>query len=66
MNENGSEGVSFMDRSSFSLIYANRGVRVGGRDVTADKFWLGHKDRREYLKGVVFKPGQDVREGEYN
>jgi hypothetical protein len=59
-------GVSFMDKSSFSLAFANRQVSSGGRDVTADKFWLAHKDRREYLRGVVFRPGRDVREGEYN
>jgi len=60
------DGVSFLDRQSFGLLYGNRSVRVGGRDVTADKFWIAHKDRREYLKGVVFKPGQEVQGGEYN
>ena len=62
--------VDILDRRSFSLLCANREVDLGGgKRVTADKFWLGHRDRREYLGGVVFKPewrgGEEV-EGEYN
>lgn len=60
------DGVSFLDKSGFGLLFSNRMVSHRGRDVTADKFWLAHRDRREYLRGVVFKPGQDAREGEYN
>ena len=55
-----------MDKTSFGLVFSNRLVSHGGRDITADKFWLAHRDRREYLRGVVFKPGKDAREGEYN
>lgn len=62
----GDSGVEFLDQRSFGLMWANRPVLVGGREVTADKFWLSHKDRREYLRGVVFKPGREVEAGEYN
>lgn len=62
----GSDAVEFLDQTSFGLLYANRLTVKGGREVTADKFWLQHKDRREYLGGVVFKPGKDAAEGEYN
>ena len=60
--------VEFMDKSSFNLLWANRMVGHRGRDVTADRFWLAHKDRREYLGGVVFKPGKKCapNSGEYN
>ena len=58
--------VSFMDQTSFKLLWANTLVGHRGREVTADRFWLGHRDRREYLRGVVFNPGKDVRDGEYN
>lgn len=61
-----SDAVEFMDRSAFSLLYANRTVGFRGRDITADKFWLAHRDRREYLGGVVFKPGRECGAGEYN
>lgn len=64
-----SEGVEFMDRSAFSLLMSNRhvpGAGPGGRELTLDKFWIQHKDRREYLNGVVFQPGRPCREGEYN
>lgn len=61
-----SGGVEFMDRGAFSLLYANRPVAHQGRDLTADKFWLSHRDRREYLGGVVFNPGREVADGEYN
>lgn len=66
MREHGPEGVTFLDQASFKLIYSNRMVQHRGREVTADKFWLSHRDRREYLKGVVFKPGKEAAEGEYN
>lgn len=66
MREHGPEGVTFLDQASFKLIYSNRMVQHRGREVTADRFWLGHRDRREYLKGVVFRPGREVAEGEYN
>jgi hypothetical protein len=66
MRERGESGVEFLDKSSFNLLWANRMVGHRGRDVTADRFWLAHKDRREYLKGVVFHPGKDAAEGEYN
>jgi len=65
MRERG-ESVEFMDKSSFNLLWANRMVGHRGRDVTADRFWLAHKDRREYLGGVVFRPGQECAQGEYN
>ncbi len=63
-----SGGVEFMDRGAFSLLYANRPVAHQGRDLTADRFWLSHRDRREYLGGVVFKPGRECSDssGEYN
>ena len=64
-----SEGVEFMDRSAFSLMLSNRpvaGAGPGGREMTLDKFWIQHRDRREYLRGVTFKPGQPAAEGEYN
>jgi len=61
-----SRGVSFLDQRAMSLLHANRKVLSGGRELTADKYWLGHPERREYRKGVVFKPGQDADEGEYN
>lgn len=66
MRECGPEGVTFLDQTSFKLVYSNRMVQHRGREVTADRFWLAHKDRREYLKGVVFKPGKEVSDGEYN
>ena len=62
----GSGGVNFLSRSDFSLLMSNRRVSVGDREVTADKFWLGHQDRREYPGGVVFKPEQKEGAGEYN
>lgn len=66
MREHGDEGVTFLDQASFKLIYSNRIVPYRGREVTADRFWLAHRDRREYLKGVVFKPGKEAADGEYN
>lgn len=66
MRERGASGVEFMDRGAFALLYANRMVGHRGREITADKFWLSHRDRREFLGGVVFKPGQVAAEGEYN
>jgi len=59
-------GVAFLTRSDFSLLMANRRVTSGEREVTADKFWLGHPDRREFPGGVVFKPGLESGGGEYN
>ena len=64
--EPGGGGVSFIDQRALALLHANRKVMSGGREITADKYWLGHPDRREYRRGVVFRPGQDAREGEYN
>lgn len=60
------DGVTFLDQTSFKLMHANTVIQYGGREVTADRYWLKHKERREYLKGVVFSPGMDVRDGEYN
>lgn len=65
MRDGGGE-VSFLDKTSFSLIYSNRMVGFHGREVTADRFWLAHRDRREYLGGVVFKPGRTVADNQYN
>lgn len=58
--------VEFLDKGAFNLLYSNRMVGFRGREITADKFWLMHRDRREYLGGVVFKPGQEVRPDQYN
>jgi len=60
------DAVEFLDQRSFGLLYANRMALKSGREISADKFWLQHKDRREFLGGVVFKPGQEVRPDEYN
>lgn len=64
--EPGGSGVSFLDQRALALLYANHRVVSGGREVTADKYWLGHPDRREYRRGVVFRPGQSAGDGEYN
>lgn len=64
--EQGRAGIEFLDKSGLGLLYANRMVGHRGREITADRFWLGHKDRREYLGGVVFRPGKTVAPGEYN
>lgn len=66
MGGGGGGGVSFMDQRALALLYANHRVASGGREVTADKYWLGHPDRREYRRGVVFRPGQSALDGEYN
>jgi hypothetical protein len=67
-----SSGV-LMTRESFGLLWANRIVQFRGREVTADKFWLGHENRREYPGGLEFAPewgGQSEEEwrkkGAYN
>ena len=60
------ESVSFMDQRALALLHANRRVMSGGREITADKYWLGHPDRREYRRGVVFRPGLPAGDGEYN
>jgi hypothetical protein len=66
LREREGDAVEFLDQRSFSLLYANRMAMKSGREVTADKFWLQHKDRREYLGGVVFSPGKEVKPDEYN
>ena len=66
MKESDSGAVEFLDKGAFNLLYSNRMVGFRGREITADRFWLMHRDRREYLGGVVFKPGQEVRGDQYN
>lgn len=63
------DAVEFMDRASFSLMFSNKmiaGAGPGGREITADRYWLQNKERREYMGGVVFRPGQKAKDGEYN
>jgi hypothetical protein len=59
----------YFDRLStkdFKTLYANRNVVLGQDDEgklivkCAADFWLRHPHRRQYLGGVVFRPGQPV------
>ena len=52
--------------ADFKALYANRDVSLGydgeGKTIIrrAAEFWLRHPKRRQYLGGVVFRPGQAV------
>lgn len=50
--------------------YKNRKVEVGSgkakRTVTAADYWMGHPERREYLGGIKFLPGEPCPRGYYN
>ena len=66
LHEQADGDIAFKTRADFALLMANRRVMMGGREVGADKLWLQHRERREYPRGVVFRPGQVERAGEYN
>ncbi len=58
--------------NDFRTFLANRRVLLGrdanGKPIRrkAADFWLEHTDRREFLGGLVFRPGQPARPDEYN
>jgi hypothetical protein len=53
--------------SDFRRMFLNRLVALPkGKFVDLGTHWLGHKDRRQYLGGVVFEPKDDVPADRWN
>jgi hypothetical protein len=48
---------SFAD---FQRLFMNRGVVTPAGEVSLGKFWLGNRDRRQYLGGVTFDPAEQA------
>jgi hypothetical protein len=58
-----------LHRSSFQNIrdaFCNQFVRDGKEAVDLGSWWLAHAERRQYLAGIVFRPGKPARDGEFN
>jgi hypothetical protein len=47
---------TFLRSEDFRLLYLNREITANGAVMDIGKYWLTHKDRRQY-PGIVFKPG---------
>jgi hypothetical protein len=57
---------TFLHFQDFRNYYLNRYIDVGDDKVSIGKWWLAHRDRRQY-RGVVFVPaGQPIIDGRLN
>jgi hypothetical protein len=52
---------------AFRTMYQNRKVMNNGKWESWGSYWLNHKEREQYLEGIVFDPtGKNVAEGQMN
>ena len=63
--ERGDKQPVLLNVTNFRHLLANAG-KVGKGGQLAANAWLAWPGRREYLGGVVFEPGEEAREDEYN
>jgi hypothetical protein len=56
----------YLRTGDFRTLYLNRRIMVGARAIDLGKWWLHHRQRRQYF-GVVFEPGgKPVVDGKLN
>lgn len=65
LTENEEGGVSYGTVGDLHNFYENDRVATDKSTVPVTKWWMQHKKRRQYRRGVVFAPGEVV-EGAYN
>jgi hypothetical protein len=57
---------TFLRPEDFRLLYLNREITANGAVMDIGKYWLTHKDRRQY-PGIIFKPnGAPIINGKLN
>jgi hypothetical protein len=57
------DALSFRD---FENMYNNVDVMMGKSSSRLGKYWLYHANRRQYLDGITFQPGNVVAQSQYN
>ena len=55
-----SQTIEFMQEADFIRLFANHRVPVNGAHMTLGSAWLHHLDRRQYIGGVLFAPGEEL------